>query len=132
MGGMRRPPIEAAVSTAAAILVGYRALGQFFEKRKVRLDPGGLIATGAGWAVVTVFLATIPVFARLAVQTERWIAADRPSPRPMVCTSGVLWDQIRGSYHEYEKVLGFEDRKAELKEFLTETGGSECPSLALP
>ena len=58
------------------------------------------------WSVVVAFVLTVGRFARLARLTESYIAAGGPAPGAFVCTSDVLWDEIRASYLEYLQIEG--------------------------
>ncbi len=122
----------AALAPAALVFLAQWAIRpwRIGQPAQLRRQEWGYSAVGAG--LVTTFMASTVLFARLAVRTERGIAGEAPTPRPVACRSSVQWDEVRESFYEYQQVAGFGPQKAALETFLVRSGGVECPALALP
>ncbi|HEY4666943.1 MAG TPA: hypothetical protein VIH26_06540 [Anaerolineales bacterium] len=122
----------AVFALAALVLLSNSAISRWNVERSTVLQGQESTYSVVGAGLVTTFLATAVLFARLAIRTEQRIGREEPAPRAVECSSSVQWDEVRESFYEYQDVAGFETQKAGLETFLVRSGGVECPELALP
>jgi hypothetical protein len=80
------------------------------------------IEGGVGWAATLSLVASLGLFASLAVKTERRIAARMPPPREFRAVSSVVLDQVREAYYEYGPIPGFDAKKDRLLRYLRANG----------
>jgi hypothetical protein len=118
-GALEELRVEVLVLALLILLCALVAL-EMWRLRTRRI--AAAIEGGAGWAAIASLVASVGLFASLAVKTERRIAARIPPPREFRAVSSVVLDQVREAYYEYGPIPGFDAKKDGLLRYLRANG----------
>ena len=85
--------------------------------------PRPLVFKAAAAGAAMVYVGCVCLFARLAVDAERIARGFSPQTRRFACLCSTDLEEAREALMEYEKVGGFERRKAALRSFIEQEEG---------